>query len=231
MKTVASAIALASAVSVVMPLAAPQSPVAQGVRKPRTVVITESDYAKTIRLRKGDFIEVRLLRGGTSYWVRPEPNPFLRRVYDIPTFQSVPDIGNQNSTHELTINVSQFEIVGECDDPITLKMMYCNARSSEDVRAKREPEDPTDRAFWTRQRIARKKTTRQKFRLGLSPSELKEGMVYKVKLQTTDTQPESKQARAPKLSFAGLDPIAPSPVRLREIEFGASGPTKQATAT
>ena len=211
MKTVASAIALACAVSVVMPLAARRSPVAQGDPKPRRVVVTESDYATTIRVNKGDLIEVRLLAGVPSYWARPEPNPLLRSVDRLPTSESTAGIPVQMSTDGLSTGINLFEVVGERDDPFTLKVMYCNFRSADDVRAKREPKDRTDVAFWTRQRIARKEITRQKFRRGLSASDLKEGMVLKecmvlkegmvfeVRLQTTDdTQPASKQARTAK---------------------------------
>jgi hypothetical protein len=198
MKCLTVAIALSCAVSVVTPLEARQLPAAKGDLKLRRVVLTESDYGKTIRVKKGDLVEVRLLAGGLKYWVLEKPNPFLRSMFDLPEFKPAPRIGDTVTLDGRIICVNLFEVVGECDDLIPLELMYCHPQTVSDVRAKLKPKEPNDLAFWTRKRIERKQITRQKFRPDPSASKLKEGMVFQAELRTTDEQPASKQPKTAK---------------------------------
>ncbi len=58
-----------------------------------------------------------------------------------------------------------------------------------------KPSDPSDLAFWTRQRLERKEITSTEYRPDLALNEFKEGMVFHVALQLVDDSTKGQPAK------------------------------------
>ncbi len=185
-----AALVVATAVITLKSQTTPASPA------PPNVTITDSDLNKTIRVKKGDVIEVRLLAGLPSYWFPLEPMPALRNKLKYPRSEAAPRTGETLSLDGRYTCVNLFEVVGESDVPVTFKLTYCAPPREAERLAGIKPKDPTDLGFWTRQRLERKEITPIEFRPGLPATELKEGMAFEVKLQTKD-QPTQGPSAAP----------------------------------
>ena len=172
-------------VLVAMPLVALSAETAQSDPKRPDVVITETDYSKNIRVKKGDLIEVRLKAGLTSYWAVDGPISILRKLKG-PKAEPAPRVGPVPSLDGRYICVNLFEVVNESGVPVTLKLMYCAPPSEAERLQRVKPEDPTDLTFWTRQRLKRKEITPTEFRPDLDVTKLKEGMVFQATFRTKD---------------------------------------------
>ena len=186
MRRASPAIAFVQGVFLVaIPLVAFSPPAAPKDLKRPDVVITEAEYMKKIRVKKGDLIEVRLKAGLISYWAQDRPNPILRKLKG-PKAEPAPRVGPVPSLDGRYICVNLFEVVDDSAVPVTLKLMYCAPPSEAERLERVKPEDPTDLAFWTRQRLKRKEITPTEFRPDLDVTKLKEGMVFQVAFQTKD---------------------------------------------
>ena len=155
------------------------------------VVITEADYAKTISVKKGNLIEVRLKAGLRSYWAQEHPNANFRKRKG-PKSEPEPRVGSMPSLDGRYICVNLFEVVSDSAASVTSKLMYCSPPSQAERLAQVKPKDPTDLAFWTRQRLKRKEITQSEFRPDMDATKLKEGMVFQASFQTKDA-PSAEQ--------------------------------------
>jgi hypothetical protein len=167
------------------PLVALSSRTAQGEPKRPDVVITQAESEKKMLVKKGDLIEVRLPAGLTSYWAQEGSNPILRRLTG-PKAEPAPRVGGLPTLDGRYLSVNRFEVVEDSAVPLPLKMMYCAPPTERERLERVKPEDPTDLAFWTRQRLKRKEFTPTQFHPGLDVSRLKEGMVFHMSFRTKD---------------------------------------------
>jgi hypothetical protein len=184
-----AAVAIAQVLGVCLvatPLVAVSPQAAQGDPKRPDVVITEADCTKKIRVKRGDLIEVRLMAGLPSYWAQDQHNPILRSKLRFPKSQPAPRLGDLTTLDGRYICLNLFEVVGDSEVPVTLKLMYCAPPTEAERLEHVKPKDPTELAFWTRQRLERKKITPTEFRPDLDVTKLKEGMLFQVAFQTRD---------------------------------------------
>jgi hypothetical protein len=161
---------LAIALAALMAFPAARSPASvNGNVKPPTL-ITQKDFGKEIKVKNGEMIEVRLPMLLPLSWVLEEDQAFLTPVKGFPKSESgpadpapsVPNLGTGEVwIHRYTISTSQ-EIT------VPVAWVYCRkgnlALTKERLNKKIIPKPPD-------------------FRADLKRSELREGMIFKVKLQ------------------------------------------------
>ena len=182
---------------IVTPLLTPSPRAAQSDTRSPDLVITENDYTRKIRVKKGDLIEVRLMAGLPLYWTQDQPNPILRSKLRFPKSEPAPRRGKVPILDGRYICVNLFEVVGDVEFPVSLKLICCAPPSEAERLERVKPKDPSDLAFWTRERLKRKEITPTEFRPDLDVTKLKEGMVFQVAFQTKD-EPSKVQSASSK---------------------------------
>jgi hypothetical protein len=147
---------------------------AQAVGKETTPVsITQKDFAKVIKVKAGDVIEIRLPMDQPLTWVLQDNQPLLTTVSGYPTSISVPRDPN-SPVPELgagAIWINRYTVAADRTVVVPLAWVYC--RKGE--------------LALTKERLEKKIIpTPPDFRPDLKHTDLREGMVFKVKL---DAQP------------------------------------------
>ena len=134
--------------------------------RPADLVLTEENFDQTLRVKKGDLIEVRLLASVPSGWARIDSNGLLRPVEGYPKVESVPRVFRTLSN--TYIHVYRFQVAGDANAPITLKLLYCRGGKPPATTAKAEQDQ----------------STQPKFQPNQSLDALKTGMIYHVAFKT-----------------------------------------------
>src|SRR5262249_50208088 len=93
-----------------------------------------------------------------------------------------------------TLSVNVFEVIADSSVPVPLRLMYCKPPTEAERLQGIKPDDPTDKAFWTRRRIQQKAITETDFRPDGAVTDLKEGMIFKAGLQTQDDTAKAQNA-------------------------------------
>ncbi len=147
---------------------------AQGDGKVSTpITITQKDFDKVIKVKNGDVVEIRLPMLLPLSWVLQDDQPLVTKVTGFPKSISVPPDPNA-SVPELGAGefwVNRYTVTANQQAVVPLAWVYCRKGDlalTKDRLAKNIIPMPPD------------------FRADLKRSELREGMIFKVKL---DIQP------------------------------------------
>jgi hypothetical protein len=134
--------------------------------RPADRVLTEENFDQNLRVKKGDVIEVRLVASVPSAWARIDSNELLRPVEGYPRVESVPRIARTISN--TYIHVHRYQVTGDVNAPITLKLLYCRGGKPPATGANPDRDQPTPPKFHPNQSLGA----------------LREGMIYQVALKT-----------------------------------------------
>ena len=134
------------------------------------IVLSEKHFDKEITLHRGDIFEVRLPALSPLEWAESEPNRFVRELKGYPKNEDVPRIGEEPTLGAGVVTVHRFEVVGESEAPVELELVYAKF----------------GKASLTAERLERKSIPKPgSFRDDQKREDLREGMVYHVKLKIT----------------------------------------------
>jgi hypothetical protein len=159
------------------------------------VMINEKSFKKPVRVKKGDVIEVRLKGALPAYWWAEDGLPSILRKVGETVDEPLPNGTDVPTLNGGYLGVDRYEVIKDPAEPVTLKLMYCRPPTQEERLARIRPDDPSDRAFWTRRRIERKEIKRSDFRPDLELANVREGMVFQFTLQSVNEAPKKEASK------------------------------------
>jgi hypothetical protein len=138
-------------------------------QQPATTVLTEKHFDKEVSLKRGDILEIKLPAQMPIEWAQDKPNPILSPLKGYPKYvDAPPQPGNPNLVGAPGFTINRFEVVGQAAQPFELKLVYSKFGKPDQTARRIEQgmiPKPGD------------------FRPDQKASDLREGMVYHVKLK------------------------------------------------
>lgn len=141
--------------------------------EPKTVVVTGADHDHTVTLRPGDTLVVKLPMVMPVTWAIEKDPKVIKLEKGFPRIeQSDRDQGTQpaGSVPKLggpTYRVHRYNVISTTEKTVTCEWMYCKLGKPDS----------------TRRWLEENHLKAPEFRAKLKPSELREGMIYRIKLK------------------------------------------------
>ncbi|MFO0891192.1 MAG: hypothetical protein U0790_18865 [Isosphaeraceae bacterium] len=139
--------------------------------RPRTIVLTKEDHDRTIEVRRGETVVLKLPISLPLTWTLEPVRKAIHEEKGYPKFEEIEtspaDPGQPPNLGRGLLTVHRYVVTQEADATVRCEWFYCKFGK------------PASTRKW----LEENHITPPDFRSDLKPSELREGMVYRVKLK------------------------------------------------